>query len=458
MFTKKLLKLGALLVVFGVLSLVSTSGLLAQTVDSMTVARDTISIPLQNVALASQTATAISTIKFKIIPGAPVVVGDSVVISLGSNFKFSAADSVTVTTSGHGVTFGLSVTGKAGAKANGFIDLTLTAVAGSGDTVTITGAKVLPIASVASNGSTTLDPMIVNLYHGTGIQSTAPYLKRLILLPGAFYKVQAAPVPVPTTIIAGTGQVVVTSVLQDYFANTIIDTTSYATPTAVLASDGTSPGNGTLTTVGQYHSAMGTAKQGFTYSKAENIQIKLSGSGGSANTATITVNQGGAANISVALQSTTEAITVDQTIVYTVTVTDAFFNPIPGQTVVGTEKTAHGGALVMSGVTDAAGHTTATFTPSKFFVGTDTLVFTDGATQSRIISISPGAVGGIIVDYAGTASGSAVTEAIAAGTIVYARGFLRDSYGNPIDAASASTVTFSITGLSGKNTVLVQQY
>jgi len=454
MFTKKLFKFGALLVVFGVLSFVSTSNLFAQTIDSITVARDTISISLQNVALASQTATALTTIKFRAVPGGTLAINDSVVLSLPGNFKFSTADSGTVTTTSNGMSFYLSATGKVGISGSGNLMLKLKTLGTIGDTVTVTGIKVVPNASVASNNSTTIEPLNADLVHAGASIASANYLKRLILLPGAFFKVAAGPTAVPASIIAGTGQVVVTSVLQDYFANTIIDTTSYATPTAVLASDGVSPGNGTLTLTGRYHTGKGLATQGFKYTKAENIQIKLSGSGGNANTPTITVNVGTAANVSVALTSTTEAITVDQTIAYTVTVTDAFFNPISGQTVAGSEKTPHGGALVMSGVTDIAGQTTATFTPSKFFVGGDTLVFTDVAIQSRIISISPGAMGGIIVDYAGTASGSAVTEAIAAGTTVYVRGFIRDAYGNPINAASASTVTFSINGTSGKNTSL----
>jgi len=459
MFTKNLFKFGALLVVFGVLSFVSTSSLFAQSIDSLTAARDTTQIILQNVALGSQTATALTTIKFKLDP-TTAVVGDSVVINPGSDFKFSSADSVTVTVTNTdvGVTFQQSVTGKVGISTTGNLVLKFATVAGTGDTVTVTGAKVIPIASVAANNKTTIDLMGAEIRHGaTVIASTGGhYLKELILMPGAFYKVAAGPTPVPTTINAGTGQVVVTSVLQDYFSNTIADTTSSPTAAAVLASDGVSPGNGTLTLTGQYHTAMGTAVQGFTYSKAELIQIKLSGSGGSANTVTITVQATGAANISIALNASySETITVDQTIVYTVTVTDAFNNPISGSTVVGSEKTPHGGSLTMSGVTNSAGKTTATFTPINSFIGGDTLLFTDGVVQSRVITINPGAVGGIIVDYAGTASGDAITENIAAGVTAYARAFLRDAYGNPVNAASASAVTFSIpTGLLGKNTSL----
>ena len=145
------------------------------------------------------------------------------------------------------------------------------------------------------------------------------------------------------------------------------------------------------------------------------------------------------------------------------TVTDKFFNPIDGATVTAGEKTNHGGQVVVSGVTSNGGHTTATFIPSKFFTGSDELDFVSGITQPHLITINPGPIGGIIVDASDSVSHPAlpdtehaanflvsVNEQIAAGKTIYVRGFLRDAYGNPINATSTSQITFTNTGVNGK--------
>ena len=112
-------------------------------------------------------------------------------------------------------------------------------------------------------------------------------------------------------------------------------------------------------------------------------------------------------------------------------------------------------------VAGAAGKTAnISFLPSNFYVGSDSLIFSLKLTGSPVakyidpsIVVNPGPATGVIVDYSGTTNGAAVTEAIAAGTTVWARAFLRDTYGNPVNVTS-STGVFTIVGKNGKGTAL----
>ena len=332
---------------------------------------------------------------------------------------------------------------------------------GNRDTLTVAGVYIKAIKTVATSDSQTTDNLLF-ARDSSGTLVKAGHLgTRFVLLPGSIYNATITTQPL-SSIAAGSNMSATLS-FTDKFGNVPNDSTTTIGVAAVL--DGTStPGNGTLSgqTTTIIHNVVlpGTDTYQWTalkYTKAEKIQLVFTAPGGDDTSSTITVTAGAPKNISVALNSgSSDAITVDQTTSYTLTVTDQYFNPINGQAVTAAENTSHGGTFTGTGNTNSSGQLTAVvFSPSKFFVGADTLKFTASpATQTHSITINPGAVGGIIADYAGTANGSAVTESIAAGTTVYARGFLRDTYGNPISAASASSITFSISSVLGKGTSL----
>jgi hypothetical protein len=255
----------------------------------------------------------------------------------------------------------------------------------------------------------------------------------------------------------------------------------------------TTNGNGTLAGAGTTHwvygsdvNPVGIEFYGLTYTKAETIDLKFTFGSSTINTVAnglgsgIAFAPGAAANISVALNvNNHDTITVDNAntgTAYTLTVTDKFFNPVVNGTVISAaENPPHGGSFTFSPAnTTTNGSTSVTFFPSKFWIGQDVLNFTSGTvTQPHVITITAGKVGGIIVDASDSASDvspftmtvnaagflASVGENIAAGKTIYVRGFLRDTYGNPIDATAplASAITFKITGTNGKNVALGTQ-
>ena len=361
MFTKKLFKLGTLLVIFGVLLLMSTSNLFAQTVDSLTSARDTSYVPLQSVALGSQTATALTVIKFKITPGGTIAALDSVVMSFPSGkFKFSSAttDSFTVATTGHGVTFQQSTTGHVGISASGNLALTLTAVAGTGDTVTVTGVKILPKVSNPINDNTTTDLLTAILYVGGIPASTAPYLKELILQPGPTTQFVWN---VPLTVVAGTvlagshtNLSNATLLLEDFFGNIDRDSTTTPTISAIVAST-SSPGTGTM--LNQTGSGVNVIKSlgsyvynNLAYTVVGTYKVRASGTGITTGDAasSFLINANVLKNVTIT--APTSPITVVQTSAFTITATDMYFNAIDNQTKVTiTEKVGGGGTFLGSG-------------------------------------------------------------------------------------------------------------
>jgi hypothetical protein len=343
-------------------------------------------------------------------------------------------------------------------------------VSGTYDTLTVAGVyiKGQTTSGIAYSDSTSHDSLSFAIGRTAGTGFTAGLHDAngvFVLLPAPIYSISGIAIPADTTTIAGIAFNGGTVNCTDRWGNIPYDITTTVNISVVLNGTSTSP-SGTLigprtkvATAGH----PGACTQAWTaekYTKAENIQLVYRAPmnfSGAVTSAAITVSPGTAANISAESISGylyVDYITVDQTIQYTLTVTDQYFNPVVnGTSVTWGENIPHGGTGGTA--TTVNGQVAALFTPSKFFVGADTLVFTSGAaTHSRAIMITSGALGGLLVDYAGTASGSATSEDIAAGTTVYARTFLRDTYGNPIDATSASQVTFSISGKLGKNTLL----
>jgi|GEM_PF-3585953 len=346
-----------------------------------------------------------------------------------------------------------------------FIKITGPVGFGDQDTLTISGVYVKGIGAIGAFSDSTTHDSLSYTIGDAGAGLTAGLHKGsvlCVLLPAPIY---TAVIGVqPTTPVAAGSSITSTLSFTDQFGNVPNDSATAISVAAVL--NGTStPGNGTLSglttithTVTLGHPGVDTYQwTALKYTKAELIQLKFTALGGAVTSNLVTVTAGAAANISLALLSgKSDTLTVEQTTGYEITVTDQFYNPINNQVVTAAENTSHGGSFAAITNTDVNGQTSATFSPGNFFVGADTLKFTaSSANQLRAIVINAGALGGIIVDYAGTASGSSVTtENIAAGTTVYARGFLRDSYGNPINAASASAVTFTINGTLGKGTAL----
>ena len=328
------------------------------------------------------------------------------------------------------------------------------------DTLTVAGVyiKAIKEASVMSDSST-FDNLFFAVGNGAVRTSGANLGTKFVLLPGSIYTA-AFSTPPTTPVVAGTN-ITATLSFTDKFGNVPNDKATTIGVAAVL--DGTStPGNGTLAGTATITKTATIGAPGvdtyawtaLTYTRAENINLVFTAPGGTLTSGTIVVNPSNtAAHISVSLNNST--INVNGTITATLTVTDANFNPVNAATVVAQENTPHGGTFSALAATSSAGITSTTFTPSKFFTGADTLLFTSGtASQKSAIVINPGALGGVIVDYSGTASGSQASEAIAAGTKVYARGFLRDTYGNPINASATTDIAFAINGVLGKGTAL----
>ncbi|MHB8338810.1 MAG: hypothetical protein ACYDEE_15455, partial [Ignavibacteriaceae bacterium] len=312
-----------------------------------------------------------------------------------------------------------------------FIKITGPVGFSNADTLTIAGVYIKAIHTnpVMSDSSTT-DNLFFAVGHGA-VRTPGAHLGTLfVLLPGSIFT--ATITTPPASSVAAGSAITTTLSFTDKFLNVPSDSTTTIGVAAVLNGT-TTPGNGTLSgqatiTITHNTGAPGTDTYQWTalkYTKAENIQLVFTAPGGTVTSSKDSIYAGSPANISVALNSgSSDAITVDQTTSYTLTVTDQYFNPINGQAVTAAENTSHGGTFTGTGNTNSSGQLTAVvFSPSKFFVGADTLKFTASpAIQTHAITINPGAVGGLIVDYAGTANGSAVTEPIAAGVTVYARG------------------------------------
>lgn len=336
------------------------------------------------------------------------------------------------------------------------------------DTIVVTGLYLQSTTTVAMYDSSTVARATVDTVGGTNI--SASYL---VALPGPLYAMVIGNAPNASqtagkyisSVATGSAAVDTTNGVKIYFQDQAGNWTPYnsTVPSVSVLLDGTTtPGNGTLSgasTVVWYDHKIAVDYGSMRYTKAEAVDLKFAvGSVNVTTSGTTTFGPGSAANISLALNSGySDTFTVDQTTQYTLTVTDAYFNPVPSQGVSGAENTPHGGTFATIPNTDTAGHTTAAFTPSKFFVGADTLKFTAGlATQLRAILINPGALGGLIVDYAPSASSStALSENIASGVQVYVRAFLRDTYGNPINTTDTSAVQFTASAFA-KNASLAQ--
>jgi hypothetical protein len=458
MNANKLFKLGALLVVFGVLLLVSTSSLLAATSIDTIGAQAKLVVKLANKAV--QDSVVMPTFKIA-VSDTLTTTSDSVVIGFSNtDFQFAKSGPYAV------VVNGAIVADSARVKSDGtllYIKISGPVGFGTPDTLTIAGVYVKgTTANSAYSDSTSLDYLTFAVGDGATVTSGPNPGTKFELLPAPIYTAVISVQPAGS--VAAGSSITTTLTFTDKFGNVPNDSATAISVAAVL--NGTStPGNGTLsglTTITHVvtlgHPGVDTYQwTALKYTKAEAIQLKFTALGGAVTSNLVTVTAGPAVNISLALLSgKSDILTVEQTTGYTITVTDQFFNPVNSQVVTAGENTSHGGSFATIINTDVNGQTSATFSPGNFFTGADTLKFTAGsANQLRAIVINAGALGGIIVDYAGTASGSSVTtENIAAGTIVYARGFFRDSYGNPIDAASASAVTFTINGTLGKGTAL----
>jgi hypothetical protein len=335
------------------------------------------------------------------------------------------------------------------------------------DTLTISGVYVRAVhTNPVYNDSTTTDSLKFALVNGSNSIPSQHNGTSFVLLPAPIYSFYTISKPLsPDT--AGSATISDTLSFHDKFGNAPNDTSTTVNVAAVLAGTLT-PGNGTLST-GTLTKSVTLGHPGtdiyvwrnMSYTKAENINLLFSipSSGADTTSDTIRVVAGSPANIAVTLVSGSDTLTVDQTTQYKATVTDQYFNPVPSAVITISEKTNHGGTFTPSpDTTNGNGQITVTFAPSKFYVGPDTLQFSynNQVLQSRPIVINPGAIGGFIVDFSGSASGTQTNDndSAAAGTTVYARAFLTDTYGNPINATSPSQVTFAISGVMGKNTSL----
>jgi hypothetical protein len=484
MFTKKLFKIGTLLVIFGVLLLVSTSNLFAQ-VDSLTSARDTTYIPLQSVALTSQTTTALSAIKFKVALGGGVAVNDSVVIGLPiGSFKFSTAttDSFVVTTTGHGVTFLQSTTNHIGMRDSANLVLKFTAVAGTGDTVTITGVKVLPNVSVAVNDNTTIDNLTAVEYIGGVSTSTAPYLKRLVLQPGSTTQFvwSGSGMTATGTVQAGshTNLTNATLLLKDYFGNVDRDSTTNPTISAIVASTG-SPGTGTM--LNQTGSGVNVIKSlgsyvynNLAYTVVGTYKVKASATGITTGNATgqFLVNANVLKNVTISA-FTKNPLTVIQTTDFTVTATDMYFNAIDNQTkVVITEKVGGGGTFAGGGNFNTGSSVgsiytttfmansntgTITYTPQVHYTGTVTIQIDayDTPTGSIVFTTTRNLT--VTASDAATLAISPIDTTVAVATTSNFLVQVQDAYANPVTSGlTASLITAAArTGKGTTGTVSV---
>ncbi len=326
-----------------------------------------------------------------------------------------------------------------------------------------------------------------------GVPANSTLLSRLVALPGAAVKLAfGVPDRIPDagqtagniinsspggSLAADTGRGIVVTFLDAMNNLTTFGTTRPGV--RALLTHTTAPGSGSLdgTSVSHWYDPhhVSISFDSLSYKKAEKIDLEFTLGTYVLNTVTaavtsgITVSPGQAANISASITSKDE-YAVDDTKKYNLMVTDRFFNPVSPTWIQAKELTPHGGVFtgtglhgdsICTGTGSSIGETAFTFDPGNYFVGRDTLVFvarssSPAALHYRSVLITPGELGGIIADYSGTPNGPAVTEKIAAGESVYVRAFLRDSYGNPIDADSKSGINFAIGSVLGKGMSLSQ--
>ncbi len=492
---RKLLQSLFAVLLFGVLGSQAT----AQTSVAKIGAKDTVYVALGNKGAGNESSTLVPDIKVQV--GPLNAIGKQVVLNFpSSRFRFSA-DSVTVAktlTSTLTFTASTVIGGKTQAGptiATGSTNtITLQVETASNqalDTLTLSGSYVVPVAdggggtlyTAANDSFATANQEELNVKLLDNDQTTVlanANFREYRKLPGTFYQV-AVTTPSSLDSVSTSKYTVGIDVpdtlqifLQDRYGNRTFDETTNPTVGAYQASSPSTPANGTLsgtaytrTIAGdKFSNPSGTSHGGrvtiksFTYTKAEQIRLKFVSLGNDAlsKLIPITFRNGVAANITVAISSGSDTLTVDQTTTYLLTVTDQFFNPVPSVTVAAVEQTSHGGGFSISyvgggGNTNATGQANVVFTPSKAYVSADTLVFTSGAaTQKRTnVFIKPGALGGVLLTRAFTASGSATTEAPGAAGSQFIRAFFRDTYGNPIDATDISQVSFAVTSLLAPN-------
>ncbi len=479
MFNKKQssrLRLGvqSLLMVVMLVSFFGLTTARAQSISGVT--RDTAKVSLTNTS--SQSAVTTADLQIAVTQAIPAVHDTLIAVQFNNNYLQFAKNGKYLVSAKHGVGIITSndtayVSADQSTLYIPVLDTT-TVNATATDTLTITGIQVVATktSNVLSDGSVQ-DSFKYLLGNMTAFGVSSVNNNRLFrLYPAGIYQASVLyPAVADSTITAGNPFNAIVS-FTDRFGNIPNDNKTAVTPTAIIPNS-TNPGNGILTpgTLSKTVSAVAPGVDyytwtGMTYSKAEDIQIKFTPSGGTSGTSVTLhfIPSITAAHISVSGGATTT--TVDGSIKYTLYVTDANFNPVQNATVAATEQSPHGGTFSTINPTDANGNTSVTFYPSKFYTGADVIVFNTPATgtatasQTASITIGPGPVGGVIADYAGTASGDAVgtpdlanSELIAAGQSIYIRGFLRDTYGNPIDATDASKFTFTVNNkLSGHST------
>ncbi len=417
---------------------------------------------------------------------------DSVQIKPPANYTFVTDSVVTITASPVGglkidttgfAALGIVQTSQTTVKLKmkNYISFMISTVSsGTADTLTISGLY-LQSAQTAANFDSTTAAYIA--FSQKGIGANSANLSKLIALPGAYNKIAMIQDPAGE-YYAGENDITAIIKLEDAAGNAVVSGSVIPNVKAVL--NGTSTqGNGTLsgtTTVTRSDRKDSVTYTAMAYTKAENIQLVFTAPGNTLTSGELHIYPGDPANISVSLLSGKDTLTVDQTVSYTLTVTDQYYNPVLDDWIIdANEATPHGAVISLSGetgqspFTSLSGQLSATFAPSKYFVGLDTIVFTSssydgkvtkshnlksptikisGATQLQPVLITHGAIGGIIVDYSNDVNNATVTEAIGAGKQIYARAFLRDTYGNPIDFTSPAASTFTISGKLGKSTSL----
>ncbi len=433
------------------------------TVDTVgTQAKKTVNLENQ----AVQDSVIMPDISVAVYDAAPATAGDSLAVSFaGGYFTFAKSGPYKVVVNGgaSGITADNARVNATGDSL--FIKLTGTYGTSNADTLLLSGIYIKAVTSKAvANDSSTTDALAFSVFNAGAATAGTEGGTNLVLMPGPIYDVASITAQPPSPVVAGVG-FSTTVKFKDKFGNTPYDKTTKVSVSAVL--NGTSQaGNvplGGTSTITANQSAGTYQWTALTYTKTEAIQLVFTPpSGTSVKSTPITINPNSAANISVALESgSSDTFTVDQNSKYDLTVTDAYFNPVgSGTTVTGAENTAHGGSFTgLPTKTDTVGKITGVvFNPSKYFVGSDTLTFSVSGSilAKHAVTITHGALGGVIVDYASTATGTAASEpgdSIAAGTQIYVRGFLRDTYGNPIDATSLSDVTFKVVSVLGNATL-----
>ncbi|MFZ1080456.1 MAG: hypothetical protein WAO19_00855, partial [Candidatus Kryptoniota bacterium] len=458
---------------FMLVGMLSFSTARAQTIDTVGHFVKAFTVNLEN--KASQDAVQLPSFTVNVSVG--VALGDSTIsVTLkNTNFSFVERGPYKVTV--------LSGTLKADSARVSADSSTLTIQltgTGTADTLTVSPVYVVANTTTAFNNGSTVDSLhlAIGTISGKGLG--------LILLPGSVYQATIS-TPPASPVVAG-ANITATLTLKDFFGNVSGDSNTVVPLAAVLDPSHSSP-NGTLTQTGLVKTltlgAPGTDTYAYTatYTKAEPIDLSFSTLAGTIYSGQVVVNPGTASNLQVT-RPATETFTVGGAALgsWVGYVTDKFSNPIDvsgtgaayGADVAGVylhvdEATSHNGVVSGTGfagdsmvfVAGAAGKTAnISFLPSNFYVGSDSLVFSLKLTGSPIakyidpsIVINPGPATGVIVDYSGTTNGTAVTESIAAGTTVWARAFLRDTYGNPVNVTS-STGVFTISGKNGLGTAL----